>query len=72
MCTECGKSFMYYHQLRVHMAHHARKIVHTCRHCNEEFTRSAQLRKHVADEHAGPAERKTYNCSQCDYWTYAK
>lgn len=50
-CSECDKSFLYFHQLRIHMAHHARRTIYPCRRCDLEFNRHADLRQHIRQEH---------------------
>ncbi|ELT93661.1 hypothetical protein CAPTEDRAFT_74658, partial [Capitella teleta] len=45
-CSECSKTFGFYHELKAHLARHARNLVHPCTACGEEFTKHSDMRKH--------------------------
>ena len=51
-CTECDKTFSFFHELKAHLARHARNLVHPCTVCGEEFTKHSDMRKHRTQAHS--------------------
>ncbi|ESO09482.1 hypothetical protein HELRODRAFT_73882, partial [Helobdella robusta] len=71
-CSECEKSFTYFQQLRVHMAHHARKSIFACQDCDMEFNRNSDLRAHQQQEHLESYEKAPENCPECEFRCFSR
>lgn len=71
-CSECEKSFAFYHQLKVHMAHHARHTIYPCQKCDKEFSRQNDLRQHLVNDHDDPLDKAPQSCPECEYRCYSR
>ena len=71
-CSECDKSFAFFHQLKVHMAHHARRTIYPCQKCDQEFSRQSDLKQHLITEHSDPSEKAPQSCPECNYRCYSR
>ena len=63
ICTDCGKSFVKYSKLKLHVnSVHLKLKPYNCNICGESFAQSGNLNKHIQIVHE---KKKPYSCPDC-------